>query len=80
MALRVAIHDACFSVGKNLTDERALIPFAVREKYLFGNATIEVKTDMDLGLLGAVPVVGPMHGQYSINQGAVDNYAKQLVM
>ncbi len=73
MALIVAIHDARFSGGQNLADERSFILFAVGKENLLGNAAIEIKTDVNLGLLGAVPVIGPIHGQNGIDQGAVDN-------
>jgi len=33
---------------------------------------IQIKTDMDFGFLGALPVVGPGHGESGINQGPVN--------
>ena len=73
MALIVSIHDARLSGGQNLTDERSFIPFAVRKENLLRNATIQVETDVNLGLLGAAPVIGPIHGQNGVDQGAIDN-------
>ena len=72
VTLIVAIHDGCFSRGEDLADERSFIPFAVRKEKLLGNTVIQVETDMDLGLLGAVPIIGPVHGQNSIDERAVD--------
>lgn len=42
MTLVVTIHDTRFSWGQNQVDERPFIPFTVRQKYLLGDAAIEV--------------------------------------
>jgi len=62
VALVASIHDACFPRGQDLFDERPLRLLAVAEKDFFGNATIEIEPDMNLGLFRTLAVVGPVHG------------------
>ena len=50
MALIVAIHNGRHSRRDDLADERSFISFAVCKEKLIGNAVIQVKADMDVGL------------------------------
>ena len=59
MALMIAIHDdAHLAGGQNFTNERSFIPFAVHKDNFLGDAAIQVKADMNFGLLVAFTIIG----------------------
>jgi len=69
----VADHDPSLSGFQDATDEGPLIGLALGEKHPGGNSAIDVKAQVDFGLLGAIAVFGPGHGQNRVDEGAVDH-------
>jgi hypothetical protein len=68
MALVVSIHNTGLPWLQYLGNERAFISLACIKKKLFRDSPVQVKADMHLGLVGTVPVVGPLHGGHGIDQ------------
>jgi len=66
MPLVASIYDARFPWRQNPGNERPFRPFAVLEENFLGNAAIEIKADVNLGLFRTIPVVGLVHGQNSL--------------
>ena len=52
--------------------EGALIGLAGGEEDPARDRMIQIKTDMDFGFLGALPIVGPGHGENGIDEGPVN--------
>lgn len=53
---------------KDTAYKRPLTNLPVRKKYLPGNTMIQIKPQVNLGLLGSVTVVGPVFGETRIDQ------------
>ena len=68
MALIPPIHDAGLTRFKYLADKRPFRPMAIGEKDLVRDRAIDIEPHMGFGLLGAFPVIGPMHGEHGVNQ------------
>lgn len=74
VALVISIHNAGLSRREDFVYEGAFIAFAIGKEYLARDRTIDVKSKMDLGFFGAVPIVGPVHGETGIDQRSVNSY------
>ena len=61
MALVSPVGHSGFPWLEDPIDKRPLSAFAVGEKDPAGNTSVEIKTDMSLGLFGTFTVVGPIH-------------------
>ena len=72
MALVASVAHRGFSRCKDPVDKGTLSVLAAGEEDLAGHPAIEVKADMGLGLFGSFAVVGPLHGEDSIDQRAID--------
>jgi hypothetical protein len=67
--------------GHDLGGQGTFVSLAVGEKGPGGDGGIQVKTDVDLGFLGPVPIVGPLHGEDGIDQRSVNaDQIPQLLM
>jgi len=71
MALVIAVHDAGLARGHNFLYKGPLVGFTGAEIDPLWNAPVQAESQMHLGLLDAVPVVGKLHRGDRVNQRAV---------
>jgi hypothetical protein len=74
VALVVAVHDPGLAGRQELEDQGAFIAFAVGQTEFSGDAPVDVKAQMNLGLFAAGGVIGPSHGADGVDEASVNGH------
>ena len=74
VTLVIAVHDPGLAGRQELGNQGAFIAFAVGQTEFSGDAPVNVKAQMDLGLSGGGGVIGPGHGTDRVDEGAVNGH------